>query len=89
MRFALCAAMAVLLSLVSSAAAESQTVSFSSLLDEMIDRDVAGLDRVRAHEGDDADEYYGGNELDLHGVSHLESANARFGQPGKLSCESA
>jgi hypothetical protein len=34
--------MVVLLSLDSSAAAESQTVSFSSLLDEMVDRDVAG-----------------------------------------------
>ena len=46
------------------------------------DRDVARLDRVCAHEADDADEQYGGNELDLHGVFHLESANARLGQPG-------
>ncbi len=42
MRFALCATIVTLLTLGSVVAAKSETVSFSSLLDEVVDRDVAG-----------------------------------------------
>ena len=42
MRCALCAMIVTLLTLGNLAAAESQTISFSSLLDEMVDRDAAG-----------------------------------------------